>query len=59
MSLKKVKAIQDWPTPTKKKDIQAFLRFMNFYRRFIRNFGNIAKPLHGLTGNLEWKWESK
>jgi hypothetical protein len=33
-----------------------FLGFANFYRWFIRNFRKIAKPLHGLTGNAEWKW---
>jgi hypothetical protein len=56
MSLKKIEVIQGWPVPMKKKDMQAFLGFANFYRRFIWHFGKIAKPLHGLTGNSEWKW---
>ena len=34
----KVNAIQDWPTPTKKKQVQAFLDFANYYRRFIKNY---------------------
>jgi len=31
----KINAVADWPTPTKVKDIQGFLGFCNFYRRFI------------------------
>ncbi|EFQ94190.1 hypothetical protein PTT_08209, partial [Pyrenophora teres f. teres 0-1] len=31
------------------KDVQAFLRFANFYRRFIYGFSDIAKPLTHLT----------
>ena len=31
----KVKTIQEWPKPRKVKDIQSFLRFANFYQRFI------------------------
>src|SRR6266536_1210563 len=34
----KVKAVSGWPTPTNKKEVQSFLGFTNFYRRFIRNF---------------------
>ena len=56
MDPKKVQAIQDWPVPTTKKQLQAFLGFCNFYRRFIRNFSAIAKPLTSLTGKVEWSW---
>ena len=38
----KVKGVLNWPTPTKVKDVQAFLGFANFYRRFIENFSAIA-----------------
>ena len=38
----KVQAIVDWPTPQKVKDIQKFVGFANFYRRFIDNFSDIA-----------------
>ena len=38
MDLKKVEAVQKWETPTCVKDVQAFIGFANFYRRFIRAF---------------------
>ena len=52
----KVKAITEWPTPTTKRELQQFLGFVNFYRRFVKGFAKIAKPLTKLTGNNEWKW---
>jgi hypothetical protein len=52
----KISAISDWPTPKTKKQVQAFLGFANFYRRFIKDFSKIAKPLTILTGNDTWSW---
>lgn len=45
----KVAVIKNWMTPTNVKAVQSFLGFCNFYRRFIRNYGVIAKPLTKLT----------
>lgn len=47
----KVSAVADWPTPTSVKQLQRFLGFSNFYRRFIRNFSQVASPLHLLTSS--------
>jgi len=52
----KAEAIRKWTPPTKKKDLQSFLGFANFYRRFIRNFALIALPLNRLTGDVPWEW---
>jgi len=49
MSNEKVQAIVDWPEPQKVKDIQSFLGFANFYRRFIYNYLDIVVPLTRLT----------
>jgi len=38
MDLVKVAGVREWPTPENKTDIQAFLDFVNFYWRFIRDF---------------------
>ena len=49
MDPSKVQTIQDWPEPQKVKDIQSFLGFANFYRRFISNYSDIVVPLTWLT----------
>jgi len=49
MDPEKVKAIQEWKLPQSLKDVQAFLGFANFYRRFIYGFSDVAKPLTHLT----------
>ncbi len=41
----RIEAVRDWPEPQSVKDIQVFLSFANFCRRFIRNFNRIAAPL--------------
>src|SRR5258707_776649 len=53
----KVQGVTDWPQPTKVKDVQSFIGFVNFYRRFIWNFSEIARPLHVLTWKSKnWSW---
>ena len=59
MEQEKIKAVKEWKTPTKIKDIESFLGFANFYRRFIHNFSHTARPLNELKGKKEWKWEKK
>ena len=59
MNLLKTKALYDWPTSTKKKDLQSFLGFANCYRWFIKDFAEHALPLNHLTGNVAWEWTAK
>ncbi|KAI2647019.1 Transposon Tf2-9 polyprotein [Labeo rohita] len=49
MDLAKVRAVIDWPIPDSCTALQRFLGFANFYRRFIRNFSQVAAPLTALT----------
>lgn len=53
-------AITEWPTPRKVKEVQSFLGFGNFYRKFIKDFSAIARPLYDLTkkGN-QWEWTTE
>jgi hypothetical protein len=44
----RVKAVQEWPTPESVHDIQVFLGFANFYRRFISGYSRIASPITDL-----------
>ena len=54
----KTQAIWDWKTPKNKTDIQSFLEFCNFYRRFIEGFSRTAKPLFDRTEKkYDGKWE--
>jgi len=59
MEQEKIKAVKEWRTPTRVKDIESFLGFANFYWRFIHNFSYTARPLNELKGKKEWKWEEE
>jgi len=60
MSDTKVKTIQEWPEPKKIKDIQSFLGFTNFYRRFIFNYSDIVILLTHLTRkDTPWNFDNK
>ena len=59
MEQEKIKAVKEWKTLTKIKDVESFLGFANFYRRFIHNFSYTARPLNELKGKKEWKWEKE
>ncbi|KAL1269106.1 hypothetical protein QQF64_031395 [Cirrhinus molitorella] len=63
MDEKKVEAVLKWPQPQTLKELQRFLGFANFYRRFIRNFSMVAAPLTSMTKQrtkrLIWTPEAK
>ena len=46
MNPEKVKAVIEWEPPETRRQLQRFLGFANFYRRFIYGFASIAWPLH-------------
>jgi hypothetical protein len=45
----KVASVLSWPVPTCLKDVQSFLGFINFYRRFVPQFSSVCAPLYALT----------
>ena len=49
MDPSKPATMSKWPIPTKKKEVQAFLGFANYYRRFIVNESAKARLLIDLT----------
>ena len=56
----KIEAIVNWEVPKRVKDVRAFLGITGYYRRFIKDYAQIAKPLHQLTeksSNFEWTGE--
>jgi len=55
MEQEKIKAVKEWKSLTKVKDVESFLRFANFYQQFIQNFSHTAKPLNELKNKKDWK----
>ena len=54
---KKIKAIKEAPTPTDTSGVRSFLGLAGYYRRFIRNFADHAKPLHEMTSpKVTFRW---
>lgn len=63
MDQRKVETIHNWPIPITVKDLQKFLVFANFYRRFFKNYSHISAPLtsslKGAPKNLTLSLEAK
>lgn len=45
----KVEAVKDWPVSTDKTQVRAILGLCSYYRRFVKNCADVAKPLHKLA----------
>ena len=45
----KINALKTWPDPKNLKELRSFLRFSGYYRRFIKDYSGIVKPLNDLT----------
>ncbi len=56
----KVEKIDNYPTPTTKKELMRFLGMVGFYRCFCRNFSTVVPPLTNLLrGGIDFCWTSK
>jgi len=55
MEKKKIDGVLSWPEPKNVKDIRKFLDLANYYRRFIKNFAQVARPMNVLT-RKDVKW---
>jgi hypothetical protein len=54
---KLVECVQNFPVPQNVKGIKSFLGLSGYYRRFIQNYGQIAKPLTSLLKrDVPFKW---
>ncbi|KAK6323383.1 hypothetical protein J4Q44_G00057220 [Coregonus suidteri] len=61
MEVDRVSAVRNWQTPTTVKEVQQFLGFANYYRRFIRGFGQVAAPITSLLkgGPVRLRWSAE
>uniref|UniRef100_A0A670IL45 Gypsy retrotransposon integrase-like protein 1 n=1 Tax=Podarcis muralis TaxID=64176 RepID=A0A670IL45_PODMU len=56
----KVQAVLEWKTPKTKKDVQRFLGFGNFYRKFIKNFAHLTAPITDcLSSKKKFVWTAE
>jgi len=56
----KLNAVTNWPTPKTMKEVQKFLGFCNFYRRFVKNYSTLAQPLFNLTKkDIPFHWDQE
>ena len=57
---KKIDAVRNWPLPRTAKDVKSYLGLCSYYRRFVRGFADIARPLYKLTEEQrEFRWTSE
>jgi len=52
----KVDGVLSWPKPKNIKDVRKFLGLVNYYRRFIKDFARVARPMNMLT-RKDIKWQ--
>ena len=56
----KIEAVQTWPKPNSVEELKSFLGTCSYYRKFIRDFEKVARPLSRLTEkNVVFKWDSE
>lgn len=57
---KKIEAVDKFPRPTDQHRVRQFVGLASFFRRFIRGFSLISKPLtHLLKKDVKWQWGSE
>jgi len=60
MEKEKMQGVIKWLVPKSVKDVQKFLGLANYYRRFVKNFAKIARPLYEMTKKEnKWSWEER
>ena len=55
-----IEAVKKWAPPKSKKEVESFIGFTNYHRDHIKNFAEIAEPLHRLTGpKTDFVWHKE
>jgi len=57
MKEEKVDRVLSWLEPKNVKDVRKFLGLANYYRRFIKDFAQVARPINVLMRkDVKWQW---
>ena len=53
-------AVRNWERPKTVTQVRSFTAFCNYYRKFVKNFAEVAKPLYGLTSKaVKFTWKEE
>ncbi|GMI83363.1 hypothetical protein HRI_002005600 [Hibiscus trionum] len=55
----KIEAMKNWALPTNLKSLMDFLGLTGYYRRFIRDYGTISKPLTNMLKKEGFSWSEE
>lgn len=56
---RKIQAVMEWPEPTNVRQLRGFLGLAGYYRRFIKGFGELTRPLTLLTSKDAFQWSEQ